>query len=154
MTPTSASPVRYLPCSLRGPFVAIYASFPQQRIAIQHSIGLAISLWLDNSFWSLRLLSSFTNHAFVAVLFLWFTVLLVLQCVARQITLGLPLWGPTEGNPGILSLFSFGYGVDRLLFSFTFQIIIRFFNWVLWPGQTQQLSPTAASPSRCMLGKE
>jgi len=33
--------------------------------------------------------------------------------------MGLLLWGLTEGNPGISLLFSIGYGVDRLLISFT-----------------------------------
>jgi len=60
------------------------------------------------------------------------------------------LWGRKEGNPGITPLFNFGYGVDRLLIGFTFKIKNRFFNQVLQPGQTQQLSPTAASPERCM----
>ena len=62
--------------------------------------------------------------------------------------IGLLLWGQTEGNPTITPLFSFGYGVDRLLIGFTFKIKIRFFNWVLQPGRTQQQSPTAASPER------
>ena len=62
--------------------------------------------------------------------------------------MGLLLWGQTEGNPGITPLFSFSYGADRLLISFTFIIKIRFFNQVLQPGQTQQQSPTAASPRR------
>ena len=44
------------------------------------------------------------------------------------------LWGRTEGNPGIIPLFSFGYGVDRLLLGFTFKIKIRFFNWPLRLG--------------------
>ena len=60
------------------------------------------------------------------------------------------LWGQTEGNPGITPLFSFSYGADRLLISFTFIIKIRFFNQVLQPGQTQQQSPTAASLPRYM----
>jgi len=42
--------------------------------------------------------------------------------------LGLLLWGRTEGNPSISPLFSFGYGVDRLLIGFTFKIKSRFFN--------------------------
>jgi len=58
------------------------------------------------------------------------------------------LWGQTEGNPGINPLFSFGYGVDRLIIGFTFKIKIRFFNQVLQPGRTQQKSPTAASLPR------
>jgi len=58
------------------------------------------------------------------------------------------LWGQTERNPGITPLFNFGYGVDRLLIDYTFKIKIRFFNWVLQPGRTQQQSPTAASPER------
>jgi len=33
--------------------------------------------------------------------------------------MGLLLWGQTEGNPDFSPLFSFGYGVDRLLISFT-----------------------------------
>jgi len=61
------------------------------------------------------------------------------------------LWGRTEGNPGINPLVNFGYGVDRLLIGFTFKIKLRFFNQVLQPGRTQQLSPTAASPERCLL---
>jgi len=44
------------------------------------------------------------------------------------------LWGRTEGDPGITPLFSFGFGVDRLLIGFTFKIKIRFFNWVLQAG--------------------
>jgi len=59
------------------------------------------------------------------------------------------LWGRTEGNPGITPQFSIGYGVDRLLIGFTFKIKSRFFNQALQPGQTQQQSPTAASPERC-----
>ena len=27
--------------------------------------------------------------------------------------IGLLLWGRTEGHPGIISIFNFGYGVDR-----------------------------------------
>lgn len=34
--------------------------------------------------------------------------------------MGLLLWGRTEVNPGIIPLLSFGYGVDRLLITFTF----------------------------------
>jgi len=59
------------------------------------------------------------------------------------------LWGQTEGNPTFTPLFNFGYGVDRLLISFTFKIKIRFFNWVLQPGGHSKKSPTAASPERC-----
>jgi hypothetical protein len=70
---------------------------------------------------------------------------------AHPITYGLLLWGRSEGNPGITPLFIFGYEVDRLLISLTFKIKIRFFNQVLQPGRTQQLSPTAASLPRCML---
>jgi len=44
------------------------------------------------------------------------------------------LWGRTEGNPGITPLFSFGYGIDRLLIGFTFKIIIRFFIQALRLG--------------------
>jgi len=44
------------------------------------------------------------------------------------------LWGQTEVNPGITPLFSFSYGVDRLLIGFTFKIKIRFFNQVLCRG--------------------
>jgi len=44
------------------------------------------------------------------------------------------LWGQTEGNPSFTPLFSFGYGVDRLLIRFTFKIKIRFFNQVLRRG--------------------
>jgi len=44
------------------------------------------------------------------------------------------LWGQTEGNPGITPLFSFSYGVDRLLIGFTFKIKIRFFSQVLRLG--------------------
>ncbi|MBL0183938.1 MAG: hypothetical protein IPP96_17285 [Chitinophagaceae bacterium] len=50
------------------------------------------------------------------------------------VTYGLLLWGQTEGNPGITSLFSFGCGVDRLLIGFTFKIKIRFFNQALRRG--------------------
>jgi len=67
-----------------------------------------------------------------------------------HITLGLQLWGRTEGNPTFTPLFSFGFGVDRLLTGFTFKIKIRFFNQALQPGRTQQQSPTAASPERCL----
>jgi len=52
----------------------------------------------------------------------------------QRTTLGLLLWGQTEGNPGITPLFNFGYGVDRLLICFTFIIKIRFFNQVLQSG--------------------
>ena len=44
------------------------------------------------------------------------------------------LWGQTEENPSITPQFSFGYGVDRLLTSFTFKIKIRFFNQALHLG--------------------
>ena len=40
--------------------------------------------------------------------------------MSQPVTLGLLLWGRTEGNPGITALFGFGYGVDRLLIGFTF----------------------------------
>jgi len=65
--------------------------------------------------------------------------------------MGLLLWGRTEGNPGITPLFNLGYGADRLQISFTFKVKICFFNQVLRPGRTQQQSPTAASPERCLL---
>jgi len=48
--------------------------------------------------------------------------------------MGLLLWGLTEVNPGIIPLFSFGYGVDRLLIGFTLKIKIRFFNQALRRG--------------------
>ena len=60
--------------------------------------------------------------------------------------IGLLLWGRTEVNPGFTPLFSFGYGFDRLIFGFTFKIKIRFFNWVLQPGRTQQLFPHSSKP--------
>jgi len=50
------------------------------------------------------------------------------------LTLGLLLWGQTQGNPSITPLFNFGYGFDRLLIGFTFKINIRFFNQVLRRG--------------------
>jgi len=34
--------------------------------------------------------------------------------------MGLLLWGRTGGHPSITPLFSFGYGVDRLIIGFTF----------------------------------
>ena len=60
--------------------------------------------------------------------------------------MGLLLWGRTEVNPGFTPLFSFGYGFDRLIFGFTFKIKIRFFNWVLQPGRTQQRFPHSSKP--------
>jgi len=59
--------------------------------------------------------------------------------------LGLLLWGQTEGNSGIIHLFSFGYGVDRLLISFTFKIKNRFFNQVLRRADTATI-PHSSKP--------
>ena len=64
--------------------------------------------------------------------------------------MGLLLWGQTEGNPGFTPLFNFGYGVDRILISFSFKINIRFFNWVLQPGGQYNNPPQQASPERYM----
>jgi len=60
------------------------------------------------------------------------------------------LWGRTEGNLGITPLFSFGYGVDRLLTGFTFKIKICFFNQVLQPGGHSNYPPQQqALPVTC-----
>jgi hypothetical protein len=60
--------------------------------------------------------------------------------------MALLLWGRTVGNPGIAPLFSFGYGVDRLLIGFTFKIKIRFFNLALRPGRHSNYRPQQQAP--------
>ena len=64
--------------------------------------------------------------------------------------MGLLLWGRTEGNPGIIPLFSFGYGVDRLLEGISLIKIISFLYYSSGPGGHSNNSSPAPSPERCV----
>jgi len=60
--------------------------------------------------------------------------------------MGLLLWGQTEGNPDISPLFSIGYGVDRLLISFTLYKQFRYFIMFRAGADTATI-PHSSKPS-------